>query len=241
MTALEVKQRNAKENLSQLRKSGSIPAVFYGRKEKSTPISIQLKAFEKAWKEAGESTVITLTGDAGEHDALIHEVDKDPLTGNIRHADFYVIEKGKKLKVHVPVEFVGLAPAVKDLGGILVKVLHQVEVEALPKDLPHNLSVDVTPIIDFDVHVTAGQITLPSGVILITKPEEIIAMVARPKEEKEEEAPIDLTTIEVEKKGKEVNPDEEAALEGTGAKGGESAQPERKRGEPVASEAKAKK
>ena len=92
MTTLEVKKRNTKENLANLRKSGSIPAVFYGHKEKSTPISVPLRAFEKVWKEAGESTIITLSGDAGEHDALIHEVDKDPLTGDIRHADFYVIE-----------------------------------------------------------------------------------------------------------------------------------------------------
>lgn len=214
MTALEVKQRNTKENLAKLRENGLMPAVFYGRKEKSTPISVPLKAFEKAWKEAGESTIVTLTGDAGEHDALIHDIDTDPITGNIRHADFYVIEKGKKLKVHVPVEFVGLAPAVKDLGGILVKVLHEVEIEALPKDLPHNLSLDVTPIADFDIHMTAGQIVLPEGVILITKPDEIVAMVARPKEEKEEEAaPIDLASIEVEKKGKEAVEGEEGAAE----------------------------
>ena len=213
MTTLEVKQRNSKESLEKLRKDGLMPAVFYGKKEKSTPISVPAKAFEKAWKEAGESTIVTLTGDAGEHDALIHDIDTDPITGGIRHADFYVIEKGKKLKVHVPVEFVGLAPAVKDLGGILVKVLHEVEVEALPKDLPHNLSLDVSPIADFDIHMMAGQIAMPEGVKLVTKPDEIVAMVARPKEEKEEEAaPIDLASIEVEKKGKEAKEGEEGEV-----------------------------
>lgn len=214
MTTLEVKTRSAKESLAKLRENGLLPAVFYGHKEKSTPISVPLKAFEKAWKEAGESTIVTLTGDAGEHDALIHDIDTDPITGGIRHADFYVIEKGKKLKVHVPVEFVGLAPAVKDLGGILVKVLHEIEIEALPKDLPHSLSIDVSPIADFDIHMTAGQIALPEGVKLITKPDEIVAMVARPREEKEEEAaPIDLESIEVEKKGKEAVEGEEGATE----------------------------
>lgn len=211
MPTLEVKSRKTSENLAKLREGGLIPAVFYGRKEKSTPVSVSMKDFEKMWKQAGESTVITLTGDAGEHDALIHEVDTDPITGRIRHADFYVIEKGKKLRVHVQVEFVGLAPAVKDLGGILVKVLHEVEIEALPKDLPHELSADVSGIIDFHTHVTAGDMTMPEGVVLITKPEEIVAMVAAPKEEKEEEsAPIDLSTIEVEKKGKEAVEGEES-------------------------------
>jgi large subunit ribosomal protein L25 len=219
MTTLEVKARNTKESLDALRKSGFLPAVFYGRKEKSTPIAVSTKAFEKAWKEAGESTVITLTGDAGEHDALIHEVVKDSLTGNIQHADFYIIEKGKKLKVHVPIEFVGIPAAVKELGGILVKVLHEVEVEALPKDLPHGLSADVSVIADFHTHVTAGQIALPNGVELVTDSDEIVAMVAAPKEEKEEEAPaFDPNAVEVEKKGKEAKEGEE----------GEAAAPEAK-------------
>lgn len=219
MTTLEVKTRNIKENLATLRKNGLMPAVFYGRKEKSTPISVSTKAFEKAWKQAGESTVITLTGDAGEHDALIHEVDKDPLTGSIRHADFYVIEKGKKLKVHVPVEFIGIAPAVKELGGSLVKVLHEVEIEALPKDLPHSLEADISSIIDFHAHVTAGQIILPAGVELVTGEEEIVAMVSAPREEKEEEAPVfDPNAVEVEKKGKEAKEGEDAEAPAAEAK-----------------------
>ncbi len=214
MPTLEVKTRDTKENLAKMRQDGFVPAVFYGKKEQSTPVSVTLKSLKKIWKEAGESTVITLSGDFGEHDALIHDVDVDPLTGNIRHADFYVIEKGKKLRVHVPVEFDGLAPAVKDLGGILVKVLHEVEIEAMPKDLPHELHADVSVITDFDVHVTAGQIVLPTGVELITDSEEIIAMVAKPKEEKEEEAPaFDPNAVEVEKKGKEANPEEGEATE----------------------------
>ncbi|MFA6050439.1 MAG: 50S ribosomal protein L25, partial [Candidatus Paceibacterota bacterium] len=142
-----------------------------------------------------------------------HEVDVDPITGTIRHADFYVIEKGKKLSVHVPVEFEGIAPAVKEFGGILVKVLHEVEVEAMPKDLPHALHADVSSIVDFDTHVTAGQIVLPAGVTLLTDPEEIIAMVAKPKEEVEEAPAFDPNAVEVEKKGKEANPDEDGAAE----------------------------
>jgi len=212
MPTLEVKTRDKSENLNQLRKSGFVPAVFYGKKEASTSVSVTEKSLKKIWKEAGESTVITLAGEFGEHDALIHQVDIDPITGNIQHADFYVIEKGKKLQVHVPVEFEGVAPAVKDLGGILVKVLHEVEIEAMPKDLPHALHVDVSSIVDFDTHVTAGQITLPSGVTLLTDVEEILAMVARPKEEVEEEAPaFDPSAVEVEKKGKEANPEEAEA------------------------------
>lgn len=208
MTSIEIKSRNVNENLAELRAKGFTPAVFYGAKEASTPISVSTKDLEKVWKSAGESTIITLKGESGDHDALIHDVDVDGVSGKIRHADFYVIEKGKKVTVHVPVEFEGTAPAVKDLGGVLVKVLHEVEIEAMPKDLPHSVVADISIITDFDVHLYANQIKLPAGVTLITHGEEAVAKVARPKDEKEEEsAPIDLSSIEVEKKGKK---DEEA-------------------------------
>lgn len=211
MVTLVAKKRDSKENLYDLRNSGNIPAVFYGPKEASTSITISRKDFEKVLHEAGESTVVTLTGDLGEHDVMIHEVDRDPVSSICRHVDFYVVEKGKKITVHVPVEFDGIAPAVKDLGGILVKVMHEVEVEALPKDLPHAVHADVSSLVDFDAHVTASQINLPTGVTLVTKPDEILALVSAPKEEVEETAPVDISSIEVEKKGKEAKEGEEPA------------------------------
>lgn len=203
MITLEVKKRDTKANLFTLRKGGSIPAVFYGPKEKSTPIAVSGKDFEKALKMAGESTIVVLKGDFGEHEALIHDLDRDPVTDVIRHADFYVVEKGKKIKVGVPIEFIGVSPAVKDLGGVLVKVIHEVEIEALPKDLPHSLEADISALVDFDSQILASDIKLPSGVELVTKADEVVALTSMPKEEKEEEAaPIDLSAIEVEKKGK---------------------------------------
>lgn len=212
MISIQAQTRDLGKNLDLLRKEGFIPAVYYGRKEASTPISIDKKEFDKVFKQAGESTVITLKTPEGEHDALIHDVAHEALTGTVSHVDFYVIEKGKKVSVHVPVEFEGVSPAVKDLGGILVKALHEIEIEAMPKDLPHSLIVDISLITDFDKHVTAGDIKLPSGVELITDAEEIVAMVAKHKEEKEEDsAPIDLSSIEVEKKGKEAKEGEDAA------------------------------
>ena len=203
MVTITAKKRDVKESLSRLRSSGSIPAVFYGPKEDSTPISLDYIQFNKILTENGESSVVSLVGEAGEHDVLIHEIQRDPVSGKISHIDFYVMEKGKKVKVNVPVEFIGVSPAIKDLGAILVKVMHEVEVEAMPKDLPHNLEVDISKIVDLDSPVTAGDIKLPSGVALVTEAEEIVALAKMPKEEEEEAAPMDLSSIEVEKKGKE--------------------------------------
>src|SRR5262249_45399364 len=126
MISLKAEKRTKPSKASSLRKQGKIPAVFYGRKEKSTAIGVELKDFLKVWKQAGESSIIQLQAAQGEeHDVLIQDVSLDPITSAPIHADFYVIEKGKKLTIKVPLEFRGVAPAVKDLGGTLVKVMHE--------------------------------------------------------------------------------------------------------------------
>lgn len=213
MIVLNCEERGKGQSLSEIRKSGKIPGVFYGHKQKSTPVSVKVSEFLEVWKKAGESGVVTLRLGAEEHDSLIYDVDRDPVTERPRHADFYVFEKGQKLKVKVPVGFVGVAPAIKDMGGVLVKVLHELEVEAPPKDLPRQIEVNISLLIDFQSQILARDIELPSGVELITKADDVVASVYEPKEEKVvEEAPPDLTAIEVEKKGKEVKEGEEGTI-----------------------------
>lgn len=212
---LNVEKRDIKADVAALRKAGKMPAVFYGKKEASTPVSIVVNDFIKAYRSAGESTVVILKGEGIEVESLIHDLDLHPVTGKPVHADFYVFEKGKTLKVGVPLDFVGVAPAVKDLGGTLIKVLHDLEVEALPKDLPHKIEVDISTLVDFKSVVTAKEIKLPAGVVLALSPDEIVASVYEPKEEVEA-APVDLTAIEVEKKGKEAK-EGEAGAEGADA------------------------
>lgn len=225
MLTLKAEIRNTKTKPALIRKAGKIPAVFYGKKEASTSIAVPKIDFLKIWKEAGESTVVILETPEGKKESLIQDVDIDPVSGAPRHADFYVFEKGHKVKVALPVEFIGAAPAVKDLGGILVKVLHELKVEAMPKDLPHNIIVDISTLANFGEQILAKDISVPSGVLLLINQEDVIALVSAPREEKEEEPePIDLSTIEVEKKGKEETEDEE----------GESPQAE----EPKAAESK---
>src|SRR3989344_1662125 len=210
MLTLKADIRDTKIKADKIRSAGAIPAVFYGKKEASTPISIMEKDFLKVWKEAGESTVVTLQiGDPSTElgvskESLIHDVDIDPVSGVPRHADFYVFEKGHKVEVALPIEFTGVSPAVTDLGGILVKVLHELKVEAMPKDLPHNIEIDISSLVNFGDQIAAGDIAMPQGVELQENPEEVVVLVSQPREEKEEEeAPADLSQIEVEKRGKE--------------------------------------
>lgn len=200
---LQFEKRDAKVAPNTLRNAGKIPAVFYGRKQKSTSITIATRDFEKVWKKAGEHTIVNLENKGEEVQALLHAVDKHPVTGTPRHADFYVFEKGQKLKIKIPIEFIGVSPAVKDLGAVLVKVVHDLEIEAAPKDLPQKLEVNISSLVAFGNVITAKEIALPAGVSLVVAPDDVIASVYEPKEEVVEEVPVDLSTIEVAKKGKE--------------------------------------
>lgn len=203
MLTLKVEKRDPKSSLSEIRKAGKMPAVFYGKKEASTPIMISYSDFEKTLKEAGESTIINLNGDGIDVDVLIHEIDADPVTDKPRHADFYAIEKGKKIEIDVPLEFVGVAPAVKTLGGVLVKVMHEIKIEALPKDLPQKIEVDISSLNTFEDVIIAKNLKLPNGVEIKENQEEVVVSVYEPKDEVVESTPVDLSAIEVQKKGKE--------------------------------------
>ncbi|MDO8729152.1 MAG: 50S ribosomal protein L25 [bacterium] len=203
MLTLKAEIRDKQTKLESIRKAGRIPAVFYGKKEASTTISIPKIDFLKVWKEAGTSSVVNLETPEGDKESLIQDVDLDPVTGTPRHADFYIFEKGHKVEVELPLEFIGISPAIKDLGGMLVKVLHEVKVEAMPKDLPHNIKIDISSLASFGDQILARNIVLPNGVTLLASPEEVVATISAPREEKEEVAPVDLSAIEVEKKGKE--------------------------------------
>ncbi len=221
MLSLTAEKRDLKVNNESLRKAGKLPAVYYGPKETSTSITVPMMEFKKVWKKAGESSVIILKDTAGEeHESLIHDIDLHPLTSEPRHVDFYVIEKGKKVSVSAPLVFEGISPAVKDLGGILVKVLREVRVEAAPRDLPHELKVDISKLVTLTDVIAAKDIELPNGVELKLGPDEVVASIAEAKEEVAEVAPVDLSTIEVEAKGKEAK-EGEAGADGAAPSGEE--------------------
>ncbi len=211
MFVINAKARDIKTSLEKMRKAGELPAVFYGAGKKSTSVTINTIEFKKVWHKAGESSAVVVKTPEGDVDVLIHEVQVDPVKDEPIHVDFLAIDMTKKIKVKVALEFVGISAAVKDGIGTLVKVLHEIEVEALPKNLPHNLEVDISKLATLADNVAVSDIKLPEGVEAITPGIEVVASVVAQVEEKEEEAaPIDLSAIEVEKKGKK----EEEGVEG---------------------------
>ncbi|MES2007033.1 MAG: 50S ribosomal protein L25 [Patescibacteria group bacterium] len=207
---LAVEKRDIKTSPKTLRNKGILPAVVYGRSEESTPISIDLKTFQKTFTKAGSSTVITLSGLGEDKDVLIQEVVTHAVSGAILHADFYAIEKGQKVTVSVPFEFDGESQAVKD-GGILVKVMHELEMEVLPKELPHALHIDLSKLATLEDKITVKDIVLPASAVITDDGDEVVAMVTLPQEEVEETA-IDISEIgDAVERGKK---EEEAPAEG---------------------------
>lgn len=183
---LEVRPREDKKSADTLRSEGFVPAVFYGPKEKNTPIAIDARTFAATWKQAGETTIITLQGAGDAVDTLIREVQVHPVTGTVLHVDFYALEKGKKVTINVPLVFEGEAPAEKE-GHIISKAVHEIEIEVAPQELPHSLTVDLTTLVNVGDHITAKDIKLPESAVLISDAEEIIASVTAFHEEKEPE------------------------------------------------------
>lgn len=210
MNILTATKRSKADKLGFIRSNGMIPAVVYGVRVENLSISVPAAQFEKILKIAGESSTIVLEvkGDESKKEApkkvdvLIHDIQVDPIKGFPIHVDFLAIDMNKPVEVTIPVEFIGIAPAEKDGLGVLVKVIHEIEIEALPKDLPHNVTVDVTTLLALNDQIHIKDITLPKGVKMITDSEEVVALIAPIKEEVVEEALVDLSAIEVEKKGK---------------------------------------
>jgi large subunit ribosomal protein L25 len=206
MNTLTATKRSKADVLATLRSKGMVPAVVYGARVENTSISVPSVEFIKVLKNAGETSTLVLDLEGKKIDVLIHDMQVDPVRGFPIHVDFLAIDMNKPVEVAIMLEFTGVAPAEKAGLGSLVKVLHEVNIQALPKDLPHTIIVDISSLTTLEDQIHVRDIVLPAGVIMKAHADEVVALVAAAKEEVES-TPVDLSKIEVEKKGKK---DEEA-------------------------------
>jgi large subunit ribosomal protein L25 len=148
------------------------------------PVSITIDAapFLKVWKEAGESTIVSVEDPSGKHDVLIHDVQVDPVRDTPIHVDFYAFDKSKKLTATIPLHFVGVSQAEKS-GCIVVKVIHEIEIEVLPAELPSHIDVDLSKLAAMDDHITIADLPLPASASTSLESTEIVATAVEAKEE----------------------------------------------------------
>ncbi|MEX2090554.1 MAG: 50S ribosomal protein L25, partial [Candidatus Paceibacterota bacterium] len=171
--------------LDSLRKSGFLPAILYGKNQESLPLQVPFKDFIKTFESAGESTLVYINVDGQTYPVIINDVARDPVSDSILHADFYKVRLDQKIKTNVAVVFTGEAPAVRDNGGIFVRNVNELEVEGLPQDLPHEISIDISGLNNFGDQILIKDIKLASGLKVVAEPDEIVATVQEPMSEEE--------------------------------------------------------
>tara|TARA_B100000378_G_scaffold132540_1_gene107089 strand:+ start:531 stop:1187 length:657 start_codon:yes stop_codon:yes gene_type:complete len=213
---LQAQKREAGVKLDQLRSSGSIPAVFYGKEEASTPISVNGSEFTRLYKEAGHSTIIDLAveGESETKDILIGDIQTDPVTDEVLHVDLYVVTRGEAMETTVELEFVGEAPIAEE-GAVIMRTMHEIDLRTMPRDLPSSIVVDLSTLTEIGQSIHVKDLNVPAGVEFLAEPDEIVATAAAQREEAEEDedeesGEIDMSAIEVEKKGKAEEEGEES-------------------------------
>lgn len=154
--------------VKKLRKEGLIPANVYGKKVKSEAIEVEEKEFTEVFTKAGETAIVNLVLDGKDHPVLIHLVQHDPVTRFPLHIDFFQVDLKEKVTAKVPLVIVGESPAVKDKIGVLLHILSEVEIEALPADLLEKIEVDVSSLSAVDQLIKVGELKVSDKVKILT-------------------------------------------------------------------------
>ena len=189
-TVLQISLREVTGKATKrLRKSGIIPANISGHKEESQTVQVEALAFEALKRAHGATGIITLrlSDSNRSQTALVRRVQRDPRSGKILHIDFSRVSLTERITMKVPLRFVGEAPAVKDVGGVLLHLLDTLEVECTASDIVDFIEVDISPLTEIDSMLRAEDAQLPTNFTLITDPKEGIAKVAATRAEKVEE------------------------------------------------------
>lgn len=197
--------------VKQLRAQGQLPANVYGKNVESLSITVPADAFEKVYDQAGETGLIELTVDGQVRPVLVHMVQVHPVSSSILHIEFFQVNLKEKVHANVPLETVGESLAVKDSVGALLLPVSEVEVEALPAEIPEAIEVDISSLNALDDEIKVKELKIPAGVTVLTDPEMTVAKIGALVQKVEEE-PV-------------LAPAEEEAAEGaTPAEGEEAAE-----------------
>ncbi|HZJ18653.1 MAG TPA: 50S ribosomal protein L25 [Patescibacteria group bacterium] len=178
------------KKVKNLRKEGILPANIYGKDIKSTSVQVSYKDFDEIYKQVGSTGIVDVEFEEKTIPSLIHSIQTDyhriPL-----HADFFKVNLKEKIKTMIPLSLVGEPKAVSDKLGLLMEILHEIEVEALPEELPENIEINVENLATVDEQITVGDIKAPQGAVILTDPGQVIAKIAELiVEEPEPEEPI---------------------------------------------------
>jgi large subunit ribosomal protein L25 len=180
----------------------SLPCVLYGNKIDSLILWVKKKDFRNIYEQAGESTIIKLKlADGDERNVIIKEVQRDILTNMPIHTDFYQVRMDEEIEAEIELIFIDESPAVKELGGVLVKNMDEISVKCLPGDLPPKIEVDISQLKTFDDYIYIKDLPISDKVEVLDDVETVVAMVSPPRTEEElaeleNEVKEDVTKVE---------------------------------------------
>jgi large subunit ribosomal protein L25 len=220
---LDAREAHGKAN-KRLRRAGLVPGVVFGKGEESTPVQIDAKVFETLYRQAGRTSVVNmhLPGKSGTTSGIIKSVQRNPLSGRAIHVDFFLVNLTQEMEIDVPLVFHGEAPAVEETGGTLLHNLSSVHVKALPTDIPHEISVDVSVLHSLDVAIHVRDLSLNRDLVtVLTDGDTLVATVVPPRIEEEPEPVLTEEELEAAAAAEAEGAEGEAA-EGA-AEGGEAA------------------
>ena len=174
------------KKVKNIRLMGKVPAVIYGGKLKSLPISLDKRETTNILNKVSGSTILTVDIEGEEHAALVREIQQDYIKGELLHVDFLAVSLKEKLRTNVSVSLVGVAPVLEEYSALIVSGLDQIEVECFPQDLPEVIEVDVSILEELGAAIYLKDIATIENVEFLSDPEELIAVASSIKEEVEE-------------------------------------------------------
>lgn len=209
---VQIREKLGKK-VKNIRSQGLIPAELYGHNVSNMHLAVNAKDFNNIYKQAGESAVVNLIVDDEKFKkpipVLIYNIQKSYLNNTILHIDFYQVRMDEKIKAHIPLKFIGEPPAVKNYGGILNKSMLEIEIEALPKDLPHEIEVDLSQLQELNQTIYVKDLAIPKGVKFLVDPETPVATIVVFKEETPAPEQIDVSSVKVESEEKKLEREKE--------------------------------
>lgn len=203
---------------SAVRQESSIPAILYGHGIAAQNVQVDYRTFLKTYKQAGQTSLVDLSVDGEDHPVLIREVQRHPVRDNILHIDFYQVRMDEEIEAEVPLTFIGESSAIKDMAGVLVRNLDHLEIRALPRDLPHEIQIDISSLTNFDAIIHVKDVAVPTGVTVLNEADEVVALVQEPRSEAEIEALSEAVVEDIEKV-EGIKKEEPAAVPAEGEEG----------------------
>lgn len=187
------KRKLTGKQVKQMRAEGMIPGVLYGPTFDPVPLQVNWLELRPVLREAGGSHLIQLSVDGEQHNALVRQVQRDPIRGDVLHVDFYRVRMDVAIRTEVPVVLVGSAEAIEEAGGVVNHEVISVMVECLPGDLPAHVELDISALKEVGDSILASALPVLPGVAYLVDSGDVLVSTSYLTAAEEEEIEAEVS------------------------------------------------